>query len=412
MARYAVVAFLFLLTLINYIDRVAISSSKAPMAADLSLSDQQMGAVFSAFALGYALAQIPSGWFADRFGPRIALTAVATVWSLFTALTGAVQSLAALLVVRFFFGVTEAGAFPGAARAIFNWLPVGERGRANGILMSGGRTGGAIAFPVMAWLLGHWGWRSAFYLLALPGLAWALLWAFLFRDHPRLPLPTEPSAAALQLSFSAVVRSRPMLLNMFQYFAGNFTFFICLSWMLPYLQNRYQLSLGEAAGYAMIPLLAGCAAQWFSGFLVDVLYQSRLRAWSRRLPAVAGFSLAASAIFLVSSMPTPAAAVICFAIATFGADMTISPSWVYCIDIGGKNSGAVSGSMNMIGNLGSFVSANAFPLLFGITGSAFAYFAIAALLNLIAIGCWLYMRPAFTAPPLQPSSLRGSGSHP
>ena len=249
----------------------------------------------------------------------------------------------------------------------------------------------------MAWLLGHWNWRSAFFLLAGPGLTWALLWALLFRNHPRTPLRKEASAAGPQLGFREVLRSRAMLLNMTQYFSGNFTFFICLSWMLPYLQSRYQLSLSDAAGYSMIPLLAGGAAQWSSGFLVDFLYRSRWRNWSRRLPAITGFMLAATAIFLVSSMKSPAAAVACFAIATFGADMTISPSWVYCIDIGGRNSGAVSGSMNMLGNLGSFVSANAFPFLYGITGSAFAYFAIAALLNVISIVCWIYMRPAQTA---------------
>jgi ACS family glucarate transporter-like MFS transporter len=393
MTRYIIVASLFVLSLINYIDRVAISSSKGPMAAELSLSDQAMGAVFSAFALGYALAQIPSGWFADRFGPRLALTLVTLVWSLFTALTGAVKSLNALLLVRFLFGITEAGAFPGAARAIYNWLPVEERGRANGVLMSGSRIGGALAFPLMAWLLGQWSWRRAFYLLAGPGLLWALLWALFFRNHPRAQTAHEGPLATGSTGFRDVLRSRGMLLNMVQYFAGNFTFFICLSWMLPYLQRRYELSLNEAAGYSMIPLLAGGAAQWSSGFVVDLLYRSRYKAWSRRLPAITGFVLAASAILLVSSMKSPAAAVACFAIATFGADMTISPSWVYCIDIGGRNSGAVSGSMNMIGNLGSFVSANAFPFLHGITGSAFAYFAIAALLNAIAIVCWLSMRP-------------------
>ena len=237
MARYIIVASLFVLSLINYIDRVAISSSKGPIAAELSLSDQAMGAVFSAFALGYALAQIPSGWFADRFGPRLALTVVTLVWSLFTALTGAVRSLNALLLVRFLFGITEAGAFPGAARAIYNWLPVEERGRANGVLMSGSRIGGAIAFPVMAWLLGRWSWRSAFYLLAGPGLAWALLWALFFRNHPRTPLANEAPLAGRPASFRNVLRSPGMLLNMVQYFAGNFTFFICLSWMLPYLQT-------------------------------------------------------------------------------------------------------------------------------------------------------------------------------
>ena len=113
MRKYLVVAAIFTLSLVTYIDRAAISSAKGAIAADLSLSDAAMGAVFSAFALGYALAQIPSGWFADKFGPRIALTAVVTLWSLFTALTGSVSRFATLLVVRFLFGMAEAGAFPG-----------------------------------------------------------------------------------------------------------------------------------------------------------------------------------------------------------------------------------------------------------------------------------------------------------
>jgi len=393
MGRYLVIASLFVLSLITYIDRAAISSSKGVMAADLSLSDQAMGAVFSAFALGYAIAQIPSGWFADRFGPRLALSAVVTVWSLFTALTGAVRSLNVLLLIRFLFGIAEAGAFPGGARAIYNWLPVSARGIANGVMFSGTRLGAAFAFPLMAQLIEGWGWRNAFYLLALPGLLWALLWGVFFRNQPAEPPAREQSAAGSQPTFGQVFRSKAMALNMFQYFSGNFTFFICLSWMLPYLQQRYELSLTEAAGYSAIPLVFGGTAQWAAGFLVDRLYNSKHRAWSRRLPAITGFVLAAGAISVVSLMESPFGAVVCFAVATFGADMTISPSWAYCIDIGGKNSGAVSGSMNMVGNFGSFVSANAFPFLFRLTGGAFTYFAIAALLNVISIACWARMRP-------------------
>lgn len=393
MKRYLVVAALFLLSLITYIDRAAISSAKQPLAAELALSDQQMGAVFSAFALGYALAQIPSGWIADRLGPRLALSAVVTLWSLFTALTGTVRGLGALLLVRFLFGVAEAGAFPGAARAVFNWLPAAERGRANGILMSGTRLGAALAFPLMAWLLARWGWRHAFYILAVPGLIWALVWAVCFRNRPGGARHSERALSGSEPGFRRVLASRRMLLNMFQYFSGNFTFFLCISWMLPYLESRYGLSPGQAAAYSMIPLAAGGAAQWLSGFLVDALYRSPLKAWSRRLPAMAGFALAAGAIFAAGSSATAACAVACFAIATFGADMTISPSWVYAIDLGGKHSGAVSGSMNMLGNFGSFASANAFPLLYSLTGSASAYFAVAALLNVLSILCWAWMRP-------------------
>jgi ACS family glucarate transporter-like MFS transporter len=190
-----------------------------------------------------------------------------------------------------------------------------------------------------------------------------------------------------------------MALAMGQYFASNFTFFICLSWMHPYLMEHYRLSAAEAAAYAMVPLLVGGTAQWAAGFAVDLLYRSGLRAWSRRLPGMAGFAMAAIGIYLVTLAATPAQAVLCFAIATFGADLTISPSWAYCMDIGGKNSGAVSGSMNMIGNFGSFASANAFPWLYRATGDAGAYFRLAAVLNLLAILCWIWMRPRSGARP-------------
>ena len=114
--RYLVVGGLFVLSLITYVDRAAISTAKGPMAAELSLSDREMGAVFSAFALGYAAAQIPSGWLADRLGPRRALAMVVVLWSLLTSLTGAMSTFGPLLAVRFLFGVAEAGAFPGSAR--------------------------------------------------------------------------------------------------------------------------------------------------------------------------------------------------------------------------------------------------------------------------------------------------------
>ena len=393
MKRRALVGMLFVLSLITYIDRAVISSAKGDMAAHLALSDQSMGAVFSVFALGYALAQIPSGWLADRYGPRLALAAIVAVWSLLTAGTGAVGGLGALLAARFLFGVAEAGAFPGAARAISNWLDRPERGLANGIIFSGSRLGAALAFPMMAWLLEVCGWRVSFYLLAAPGLAWALLWWLWFRDRPAEAPAREPEAAgpSARLSGKALLGAG-FHLAMVQYFAGNFTFFICLSWMHPYLKATYRLSQGEAALYAMLPLLLGATAQWAAGWLVDKLYASRYRSWSRRLPAMLGFLLAALGVAALTLAASPLAAAVCFALATFGADMTISPSWAYCQDIGGKNTGALSGAMNMAGNLGSFVSANAFPYLAGLTGSAAAYFLIAALLNLASVACWQRMR--------------------
>jgi MFS transporter, ACS family, glucarate transporter len=389
--RRFVMGALFVLSLILYIDRAAISSAKSAIAHDLSLSDTDMGWVFSAFSLGYAFAQIPWGWFADRAGPRLALAIVVGLWSAFTSLTGTAHALAWLLFVRFLFGVAEAGAFPGSARTFYNWLPTEERGLANGILFSGALLGGGLAFPLCQWLSTAYGWRIAFYLLGVPGFLWALSWLIWFRDYPETRVIQEPETIT-PIPLLQVFCSWPMAKAMAQYFIGNFTFFICITWMFPYLADRYSLTTAQAARYSMVPLLSGAAANWISGFFVDLLYRSRFRPWSRRAPATFGFLLAASGIYTVPLVNNPGAAVAAFAAAMFGIELTISPSWAYCIDIGHKNSGSVSAAMNMAGSFGALASANAFPWLHRWTGDSGTYFRIAAGLNALAIVCWLTMR--------------------
>ncbi len=393
MRRYLLILLLFGLSVITYIDRACISSAKESIAVDMSLSDSAMGVVFSAFALGYALAQIPTGILADRLGPRLALGIAVTAWSLLTALTVAAWSYGSLVLIRFLFGVAEAGAFPGSARAIYNWLPASERGRANGIMFSGSRLGAAFAFPLLLWLIDRWGWRISFVMLAGAGFAWAATWVFWSRDYPEKPSLPEESGSRSEVSVSQVIRSPAMIMAMAQYFASNFTFFISLSWMFPYLRQHYALPRSQAATLAMLPLLFGACSQWVAGFMVDILYRNGLRTWSRRLPAICGFVLATGGIFTVTYATSAFVATGWFCVAIFGTEMTISPSWAYCIDVGGTASGAVSASMNMLGNLGAFASANAFPLLEHWTGSSNTYFQTAAVLNAGAILCWLKMRP-------------------
>ena len=385
MARTILLGLLFVLSWILYLDRAAISTAKDLIAADLRLTNDAMGVVFGSFALAYALGQIPAGWFADRFGPRVTLTAVVAAWSLFTALTGLAPEVATLVVIRFLFGLAEAGAFPASARAFYTWLPAELHGRANGIIFSGSRLGAALSFPILAGLLDGYGWRVAFYMLGLPGLVWAVVWFAWFRDKP------APAAKKVDRPLGEIFRSRAMLQVMAQYFASNFTFFLCLSWMLPYLMERYQLTRERASWYSMTILLVGATAQWVSGFLTDWLYRVQ-PAWSRRGPALGGFVLAASALALLTQAGSAEMAVTLFTLATFGTEMTISPSWAYCIDIGGGRSGQVSGAMNMVGNLGAFVSASAFPALARWNGGdAGLYFLVAATLNLMSAFLWLQM---------------------
>lgn len=388
MPRILVAAALAILSWITYLDRAAISSVKDPVAAELGLDNRSMGAVFSAFALGYALGQIPAGLAVDRFGPRLMLATVVAIWSFLTGWTGLAQSLTSLLLIRFLFGLAEAGAYPGTARAIYGWLPASEHGRANGIVFAAARIGAALAFPLMAWLLATRSWRETFYWLAVPGLLWAILWYSLFRDRAA-PVDTTTTPG---LPLQDALKTIPYRCALFQYFAANFTTFLCLSWMNPYLKDRYSLSAADAAFYTMIPLLVGATAQTASGFLVDRLFVSPRRSISRVAPAILGFLISAVGALAIPFAPSAPWAAVFFALAAFGAEVTISPSWAFCIDLGGKNSGSVSGAMNMSGNFGSFVSANAFPWIDSYFGNANPYFYLLVVLNLTSAVAWTRMR--------------------
>ncbi len=182
--RYKLIAVTFSLSMLLYIDRVAISTARNPVSEAFGLSDTQFGWVLSAFALGYALFQTPAGALADRYGARLVLAFVVGLWSVFTALTGIAWSFASLLLFRFLFGAAEAGAYPTCARAFYAWLPAGERGLAQGINFSGSRLGAAFALPAVAWLVVMAGWRLAFIILGALGVVWAAAWYAWFRNTP------------------------------------------------------------------------------------------------------------------------------------------------------------------------------------------------------------------------------------
>lgn len=405
--RYLLVCVTFFLSLLLYIDRACISVAKGDITADLNLSDKQIGWVLAIFTLGYALAQTPSGAMADRMGPRKVLAVVVALWSVFTAITGAAWNFISMLIARFTFGACEAGAFPGMARASLSWFPLKERGLVTGINFSASRLGGAAALPLMVWLIEAAGWRGAFYILGGIGVAFAAFWYFVFRDDPadhplvseeevkhihdnrqKITVSTEPPP-----SFGKIIGSGQTRLAMLQYFCSNFTFFFCLSWLFPYVKETYNLTSSEAGMLAAVPLLGGAAGNWFSGWLVDRLFISKGIAVSRRLPAIIGFSCAVIGLLASQQMDTQFGAIAFLTLAVFGADMTLSPSWSFCVDIGGRAAGAVSGTMNMAGNIGSFATALAFPYLKDAFGSVQPFFYIAAALNAIAIITWLRMNP-------------------
>jgi MFS transporter, ACS family, glucarate transporter len=405
--RHWIVVGTFFLSMLLYVDRILISVAKTDVATSLSLTDKQMGWVLSIFSLGYALFQMPSGWAADKFGARRVLSLIVIAWSLLTALTGWAWNFISLLVIRFMFGVGESGAYPGINRVVFSWIPVQERGTVTSINFSAGRVGAAFALPMVAWLIKTFGWRESFALLGGMGIIWAIVWWLWFRNEPTEKPSISPSELDFilknrqqsatttyqELPLSILTASRNMHILTAQYFASNFTFFFCLTWLFPHLKTRFSLDSVEAGFYASIPLILGIGGNLIGGRMVDYLFKQNRLIASRRYAAVIGFSISAIGVFMSAYAHTVQEATIYMSMAIFGCDMTIAPSWATCSDIGGKNSGMVSGAMNMVGNLGAFLTALAFPYLQAWTGSNDPFFYIGAFLNLLAVFLWLKIDP-------------------
>jgi len=418
--RFVLISILFFHSANTYMDRACIASAADYIIKDLSISKEMLGLILGIFAVGYALFQVPSGWIADRFGPRKALTIVVSVWSIFTALTGAARNALQMLVLRFLFGVGEAGAFPGATQAFFRWLPVKERGLAHGINFSGSRLGAAFSLFFMPWLISVIGWRWTFVVNGLIGIIWATIWLVWFRDNPKDNKKINKAeldyieqgrvsdfTTAVRASFAEIFTSLNMSLAMLQYFASNVTFFISLTWLPLYIRRQWPDD-PNAIYYSAVPLIFAAFANWIAGSMVTGLFEKGYHVGSRRVTAIVGFSLGVIGLILATQtrnldfLATDKAQlywfVFCFGLATFGVDMTLSPSWAFCNDIGGSNSGAVSGSMNMVGNIGAALSAIIFPLLLNEeTGSANAFFVLAAGLNFVAIVTWFFMNPNRTS---------------
>lgn len=405
--RFLLVFSTFLLTVLLFIDRACISAGKVDICYDLGFGMTDFGWIMAVFTLGYALFQTPVGKLADVRGARGVITVIVTIWSILTAITGTAWNYVSMLVIRFLFGAGEAGAFPALSKVVYNWFPISERGIIQGINFSGSRIGAAFAMPMVAWMIKEIGWRHTFLAFGSFGLLYAILWYLMFRDKPentrfigsyeveyikKNRQQSTPGAKRV-LPFSTIIKSPIMWKVMFQYICSNFTFYFAITWMYTYIQERFQLGVVEAGFYTSVPLIAGATGNWLAGILVDTIYRRGKWKLSRRLPAIIGFALSASGMIMVTQVSSPLLSVVFMSLAVFGADMTLSPSWAFCIDIGKENAGVVSGTMNMAGNLGAFVTIIAFPYLFQWTNRYEPFFIICAGLSLAAIIMWLSLNP-------------------
>jgi MFS family permease len=401
--RHVVLAFALAAMGVAYLDRVAISTAAPAMKADLGLSDVQMGFVFSAFTLAYALFEVPSGWLADRFGARWMLTRIVLWWSAMTAATGAALGFASLLLLRWLFGMGEAGVLPSISRAFGRWLPARARGNAFGLTIMAAALGGAVTQPLVVFLLERVSWRTAFPIFGSVGVVWAAAWFFWFRDEPSehrgvnaaelALIGCDPPAPHPRVPWGALVRSRSLVALCAMYFCAIYGWYFYITWLPTYLLRGRGFDFQAMGWLASLPLLAIAAGSLVGGSVSDLLVRRfGLRA-GLRAPGLVGLPLAGLAVLLAVATPDGRAAAFLLAAAAGLAALGVAPAWSVCLALGGRHAGVVSGAMNTFGNLGGTLS----PLAMGAALSAFdswslPLWSVAALYVLAAV-CWLAIDP-------------------
>lgn len=379
-ARYGVIFFAVTLAVLSYIDRVCISQAAPDIVRDLRFSDVDMGRIFGAFGLAYALFEIPTGWLGDWMGPRKVLVRIVLWWSAFTALTGAMRSFTTMWITRFLFGAGEAGCFPNLTKAFTAWLPPVEHARAQGIMWTFARWGGSFTPLLVVWVLRYVSWRYAFVLFAGLGVVWAVFFFAWYRDNPRDHKHVNAAELALlegseklaaghgNVPWSRLFRSRSVWLLWLQYFCLCFPWYFYVTWLPTYLQQHWKLSAVEAARLAVFPLLFGGVGSLLCGSISTRLGRRIGLKRSRRLLATCGFLGAGGFLAIAVQLHDPKWVMLAMGCAGFCNDVVMPPAWAACMDIGGKYAGTVSGSMNMMGNLAAYVSPVAGGYILAATG--------------------------------------------
>jgi sugar phosphate permease len=407
--RWYILLLISVMYLITYLDRVNISTAAPVISKEFGFDNITMGYIFSAFVWAYALFQVPGGWMSDRFGARKVLGSVVAYWSVMTAVTGLAFSATSFIAIRFLFGIGEAGAFPGATRAMQLWFPRQERGFVQGITHSASRAGAAIAPPIVLLIMINLGWRWAFYICGAVGFAWALWWSWSYRNLPEehgMVNPAElerirgigpqgtinppPVEKQTKVPWATLLRSANMWAVMLAYFTYVYCLWIFLTWLTKYLVDVRHFTLLKGGLLASLPLWAGVVGDTVGGLATDwLLKRTGSARIGRRVVAIVG--LLGCAAFIVPAALTEDAytAVGCLTASMFFLECTIGPSWAVPMDTGGKYSGTVSGMMNMAGNFGGAIS----PIVFGYLAQGDnwqAPFIVAACLLVAGAAVWAF----------------------
>lgn len=405
--RYKVVGLAVMLAMVTYLDRACIGVLTPHIRRDLGFSEEQMSLVFSAFALAYALFEIPTAWWADRNGTRRVLARIVIWWSTFTVATSLAFNHVSMLVIRFLFGAGEAGAWPSVARTFSRWIPRSERGTIMGIFFAGAHLSGGLTPLLVTFMLGFMNWRMVFVCFGIIGFAWALSWYLWFRDDPAehpgvnaaerqlIEQEREPDSGhhAGWDYWRQLLRQRNIAALCFMYFPNSFVFYFCITWLPTYLNEKHGFDATLLAVFAGLPLILSVLGDLFGGMTTDAVTRKFGLRIGRAGVGASAYLVAGAAMLGAAATSHAVLAAVLISVALGASMFTLGAAWSTCQDIGGNHAGVVSAAMNTAGQIGGLLC----PLVVTYLHKAYQdwnapLFLMGGLFLLGAVG-WCFVNP-------------------
>lgn len=295
--RWTIIGLGFLITLINYMDRSALSYAITPLKTEFGISDSQFGLVAAAFAVGYMVMTTGGGMMVDRWGAHRVWAGAALVWSFCTAIMGLAANMPLLFAFRTLLGLAEGPHFPALTRVVADWLPSSERARATAIGLAAVPMANVIGAPFITNLIAAFGWKIMFAILGSLGIGWAIVWYVMYRDYPenskhvsdaeleviRDGKPIDRNRTSDQIrshelkhgstTWKFMLLNPSLMSNNYAFFAFGYTLFFALTWLPGYFTKQFGLNLKEIGIFLMAPWLTAAILLALAGFISDYLWK-------------------------------------------------------------------------------------------------------------------------------------------
>jgi MFS transporter, ACS family, glucarate transporter len=389
----------------GYICRVNVSTAAPLIMKEFGLSQIEMGRIFSAFLLGYALFQIPSGAVADRVGARRLLSAIVWLWVIITVLqtvvgrgpfqTAAATAIAAFMVFRFFLGISASPTYPGSAQGVSRWVIPQYQARANGIVIASIGLGSAIAPVIVSYVMVKLGWRSALIASAIPALIIALIWIRV-KEPPNIinsAFSRNDSESNKDTHNRGKINSLSFWLLTISYTLQGYVGYIFVSWFYLYLVQERHFGLLSGAWMSSLPWILSIVSIPLGGWVSDRLAAGSCGpVWGRRFVPLSGMALSGILISIGAHTGSAVMAAISLAFATALILCVEGPFWATMMRIAGNKSGTAGGIMNMGSNVGGLISPALTPLIASWIGWENALH-VAAGLAVIGALLWIGIKP-------------------